>query len=172
MRNTNGCTWTIFREKKFVSLVGRNQYYSCATICISYSSEEFCCHRIIPYEVIKDDGYYDRILWLHLWLLYIFTSLEVHYFFMQVTKAWSNLKELDISFNKINDTGSASVATILRSCPDLLKLNIEHCFLSQNASHQRSTLIEAIKGRSYYRFEPLINFFGNNHLHLQNFYHT
>ena len=94
-------------------------------------------------------------------------ALRCTIFFTQVSKAWSNLKELDISFNTINDTGGSSLATILRSCPDLLKLNIERCSLSQNAFHQRSTLIEAIKGRSYYRFKHPINFFEKNHLHLE-----
>ena len=64
----------------------------------------------------------------------------------EMLKVWSNLRELDISFNTITDTGASSLATMLHSCPDLQMLNIESCALGQNTFHQRSTFIEAIRG--------------------------
>jgi hypothetical protein len=64
----------------------------------------------------------------------------------QVLKVWSNLNELDISFNTITDVGTSSLATMFRLCPDLQMLNIESCALGPNAFHQHSTFIEAIQG--------------------------
>ncbi|XP_046842371.1 tonsoku-like protein [Xenia sp. Carnegie-2017] len=70
----------------------------------------------------------------------------------EVCHSWSNLKELDLSFNTISDLGSSDLASLLCSAPQLQVLGLSSTSLGDCSFHQRSTLTEAIQNLRRLRF--------------------